>query len=385
MKRKVLIYGALGAALTAGAVALFLFFFERVEEQVDVPPGRAARANAFLAAERLLNALGLPATSVSGPIRRPPADHVVVLAAPRRTFGPDRARWLLEWVEEGGHLILAPKAPEDEDEDEDRDSKNDAKAPKEDRDLLLEALGVTVDRTPQGEAAVLGLHAARGAPARAVSVAPSPRLAAAQEPQFADGPGGGAVMRFRRGEGWVTVLADAAFLTNEHIGEHEHASFLWSLVTTPSRPAGVWLVYRDQLPGLRQLVAERAWAALVSAVLALAAWLWSRAARFGPPLAPPPAGRRSLREHLEATAEFLWRRGQAETLVASERQAVLHAVRRQHPAWAALPENERMRYLAELSRVGGAALVLALEGPVDDDPDSLLRTVATLEDVRRSL
>lgn len=384
MKRSALILGALGAVLVVALVALFLRYFERVEDEVEVPPGPAARANDFLAAERLLNALGLPAESVRGPVRRPPLDHVVVLATPRRTLGEDRARWLLDWVADGGHLIVAPRGRA-ADRDETDDDEGDAEAAPEAPDPLFAALGVAVDRPASGEAQVLRLRAGPDAEPRAVSVAPSPRLAASAEPHFADGPGGGVLARFRRGEGWVTVLADAAFLTNRRIGEHEHASFLWSLVATPSRPAGVWLVYRDQLPGLRQLVAERAWAALASAVLLTAAWLWSRAARFGPPLAPPPAGRRSLREHLEATAQFLWRRGQTGTLVASERQAVLHAVRRQHPGWAVLPAKERLRFLAELSRVEGGALVRALEGPVDDDPEELLRVVATLEKVRRSL
>ena len=389
MKREHWIFAAVGVALAGVLAAAFLVFFERVEEEITTPPGPAARVNAYLAAERLLAAMGL--------VRLPPPDHAIVLVTSRRTLGADRVRWLLDWVELGGHLIAAPRRLEDEAEDDGDDEAEDEpedggpeagedEAPQDEPDPLFAALGLELELTAEGEAETLRLAAGPGAPPCEVSVARSPRLVAAgAEPQFAAGPEGGVVLRLRRGAGWVTVLADAAFLSNSRIGEHEHARFLWSLVNTPVVPAGVWLVYRDRLPGLRQLLFGRAWTVLASGALLLAAWLWHRGARFGPLLAPPPSGRRSLREHLGATAEFLWRRGQTAALVASERQAVLHAVQRQHPTWGELAERERISYLAELSGVSGGVLAQALEGRVGDDPAELTRVIATLEKVRRSL
>jgi len=358
---------ALGGALvvTLGA-ALFLLFFERVEETVETRPGAAARANGYLAAERLLNALGVEAKSVRGPVRLPPTDHVLVLVTPRQIFGAARVEEILDWVARGGHLITAPRA-----------------AGAEGEDLLLARLALAVSVPEEKtEAEVLSLAPVRGAATLKVEVGAA---------RFATTPGdaeltaGDVLARYRWEKGWITVLADASFLENDRIGRHQHARFLWSLVTAPWRPAGVWLVYRDRVPGLRRLLVGRAWMALVSAALLLAAWLWVRGARFGPPLPPPSTMRRSLREHLEATAEFLWRQGHGEALVAGERQAVLHAAARQHPAWVGLPEREKIRYLAELAGVPGGVVAEALDGAVADEPIAWTRTIATLEKVRRSL
>lgn len=354
-----------GAVVAAGAV-LFLLLFERVEEEVETGPGPAARANVYLAAERLLTALGVEAKSVRGPVRLPPVDHVLVLVTPRRIFAESRVDELLAWVARGGHLITAPHAPDSEGED-----------------WLLTRLALSVSRPEEeGAAEVVSLSPAHGAAPLRVEVGGS-RFAAA--PDDAELAAGDVLVRCRWEKGWITVLADASFLDNDHIGRQDHARFLWSLVTAPGLPAGVWLVYRDRLPGLRRLLVERAWMALASAALLLAAWLWARGARFGPPLPPPSTARRSLREHLEATAEFLWRQGHGGALVAGERQAVLHAAARQHPAWVELPEREKIRYLAELAEVPRGVVAEALDGAVADEPVAWTRTVAILEKLRRSL
>ncbi len=380
MTRRTWIAVAIGVALLGVAVTFFLLAFERVEEEIETGPGPAARANPYLAAERLLGRMGLTAESVRGPMRLPPTDHVLLLLTSRRTIGPERTRWLLDWVDRGGHLIVTPKSLPEGDESED----GEAAPAKEEPDPLFAALVLTVDRSGEGEAEVLGLATTAGEATREVSVARSPRLVTDEgEPDFTDGHG--VLARYRRGEGRVTVLADVSALSNDAIGDHEHARFLWSLVTTPVAPAGVWLVYRDRMPGLRHLLVKRAWMALVAGALALAVWLWYRGARFGPLIEAPASGRRSLREHLEATAEFLWRQGKAASLIESQRQAVMHAVRRQHPSCVDLAHREQIKYLAELSGVAGGALARALEGRVTGEPGELTRVIETLEKVRRSL
>ena len=376
-----------GVLVVAAGIGLFLLLFQRVEEEVELGPGPAARVNPYLAAERLLTALGVETKSVRGPVRLPPADHALVLVTPRQVFGAARVEQLLAWVGRGGHLITAPRAPGAEGEDlllsrlalalalpaagaEDEEAEDAEDEDAEDEDAEDEDLEV-VSVAPAAGASPLDVEVG------------APRFAAASED--ADFAAGDVLVRYRWEQGWITVLADAAFLENGRIGRHDHARFLWSLVTTPQRPAGVWLVYRDYLPGLRRLLVARAWMALASAALLLAAWLWARGARFGPPLPPPAAERRSLREHLEATAEFLWRQGHGGALAAGERQAVLHAAARQHPAWVELPEREKIRYLAELAGVPGGVVAEALHGEVSEEPAAWTRVIATLEKVRRSL
>ncbi len=366
LRRPTLVVGLL-AVLLGGA---FLLLFERVEEEIETGPLGAARGNPLLAAERLLSRLGVPAASVRGPLRLPPTDHALLLLTSRRTLGPARAQRLLDWVDAGGHLILTPRA-----------------AAAEEADPLLAPLGVEVQRPDAKGTEVVSLRAAPGAGEHRVALPRGPRLAPGSTPPgYAAGPEDAAVLlRYRRQQGWITVLADAGALRNDQLGEHQHAAFLWSLATAPGRPAGAWLVYRDQPPSLGVLLARRAWMVLASTALLLAVWLWRRGARFGPMLRPPEAGRRSLGEHLEASGRFLWERGETETLVEGTRQALLRQAERRHPGWGELPEARRVKLLAELSGVPGGVLDGALHHPVDDTPDRLTRVVTTLEKVRRSL
>lgn len=370
-RRKWLVGGTIGLGLVA-LVAGFAALFEPYEEEVESGYSGAARTNPLYACELFFTRLGVPARSVLGTGRLPPTDHALVVVAPRRIFGSAQAERLLAWVAEGGHLIVTPRQG----------------TPATARDdPLLQPLGLTVEARPGAEPEVVRVRGRAGARDAEVTVAPSPRFTGtAESAQFAAGPEDGAVVtRFRHGSGWITALADAAFLGNDRIGDYDHARFAWELVTATRRPAGVWLVYRDLPPSLLGLLVGRAWLALVSATVLLVAWLWRRGSRFGPLLPEPPRERRSLVEHVRATGEFLWRHGQHRTLLASERQALLHRVGRRQPGWSRLPRKDLIRNLAKLAGVAPGTLSNALDGHPGGDEAAFTRAVAILERVRRSL
>src|SRR5207249_8444518 len=110
----------------------------------------------------------------------------------------------------------------------------------------------------------------------------------------------GPELTLRRGSGGVSAISDLEFITNGMIGELDHAKLLWRLVTVDRRPAGVWLVLSEASPSIAVLLLRGAWMPIVALILALLAWVWRKAVRFGPVLQPPPAGSRSLLEHVEA-------------------------------------------------------------------------------------
>jgi len=361
-----------GALVVALLVAVVLVFFERVEIEIETGYSGAARTNPLYACQQLLTRLGIPARSVSGTGQLPPPDHVLVLVAPRQVFGETRAKRLLEWVAAGGHLIVTPRLGTAEGRD----------------DPLLSPLGLSVEpREGEGDEKTVRVRAYPDARAAEVAVALSQRLeGAADQALFVAGAEDANLLaRYGRGEGFVTVLADAAFLGNAEIGERDHARFTWELVCATSRPAGVWLVFRDDVPSLGSMLVRRAWMALVSAAALLAAWLWRRGRRFGPLLEAPPSGRRSLAEHIRATGEFLWSQGEYPSLVASQRQAVLRQIERRRPAWLRLSKRERVRDLAELAGVPAGVLASALEGRPQGDEAEFVRMISTLEKVRRAL
>lgn len=375
MKSRAALFFALACVLLLGGVAwLFRGGFEKVETEVDVGYRGAARANPFLAAERLYTALGSPARTLPGaPRRLPPADHALLVVSPKRSFSAKRTRELLDWIGHGGRLVIAlDEAPT--------------------LDPILAHFGVRATgdaETDRRGTETVEIPLPGGGTGR-VEAAKAPRLkAGSKDPKF--------LLRFDEGEGRVTILSDASFLTNEQIGRLDHARVAWELLEgadpaadAKKPPRGVWIVLREDLPTLTGLLARHAWAASLSSLVLLGAWLWCAGARFGPVLPDPPRHRRSLLEHIEASGDFLLRAGRGEDLAQSARQALLRRIELREPEWAKLPPElaqhlaDHLRKVPGATRLPPARIESALLGPVNG-PADLTVTVQILETLRRSL
>jgi len=366
--RRALGIGLFVALLVALAALWASRNLERVEEEVELGYRGPAKTNPYLAAQRLFTRLGVPTeTGRAGTL--PPSDHVLLLLGPRRPMTRDRSSETLGWVAGGGHVVLT--------------------APGGDvADPLLQVLGLGVAASSgSGDEPVDA--AAAGEPPAPVRVPLSPRLT--------DATGGALrtvasargifLVAKRHGLGTVTVLSDSEFLTNRAIGDEAHARVAWSLLALDGGklPAGASIVFRDEMPSLLSLLLTHAWAAAVAGAALLALLSWQGAARFGPPVPDPPVDRRSLREHLDASAAWLFRRGQAATLVDAVRESLLHRLEVRQPAWARLSRKELVTRLAGPAGVPLARLDRALHEPVGADPHSFVTTVQTLEAVRRCL
>ncbi len=131
------------------------------------------------------------------------------------------------------------------------------------------------------------------------------------EPLYAAGFGDRTqFLQYEYGDGLITFAAELDFWHNDAIGRHDHAYLadrlidgdvvLLSAARTAPLPALIW----------------RAAPELVTALgLLLAAWLWHRAARFGPLRDSETAPRRALAEHLLASARYQWRQRQLAPLL----------------------------------------------------------------------
>lgn len=364
--------------LAALGTVWFLNNFERVEEEVYVGYQGVALNNPFLAAERLFTRLGAPARTLpSAPSELPPADHALLLLSPVRSVSAEQAEEIVAWVHEGGRLVVAlDDAPS--------------------LDPLLRRWGVTATdaaESEDGKPEVLQIPLRGNKPVNKPVLAKaeiprSRRLATTRDDAQIEirGDAGISFVRYAAGQGSVTFAADTTFLSNEGIGEHDHAALAWALVHGGSadRPAGVWLAVRDTVPTLAQLLARHAWMALASGAVLIAAWLWAAGSRFGPRLPEPAHDRRSLLEHIEASGEFLWRTGRGWDLVRDARQALLHRVEVREPSWVRLPPPELVRRLAAGSGLPAPRVDRALHGDVSFTSD-LVTILQTLEILRRTL
>src|SRR4029079_18406879 len=92
---------------------------------------------------------------------------------------------------------------------------------------------------------------------------------------------GAFLLTYTQGEGRITILASANFLTNRQIGRYDHARLAWHLLRSDPGVQKVTLVFRPDEPSLASLLVRHGWTALLPGLLLLAAALWRAGARLG--------------------------------------------------------------------------------------------------------
>jgi hypothetical protein len=387
--------------------------FELVKVQVPAAPRPEAAHDPFFAVRELYSRLGVATRRQVLHQELPATDQVLWFLADRNALRSWDREPLAQWVERGGHLVVSPDPLEDlwdsdddnvnEDENETVDSAEDdgsldSDAAQEWLEALyastpLEELALAVDtsRCPSlDDGETVGMEMAGGV--TTVRVFSCPLLDLSGDASLATGllAGGPAasLLRFRRGQGWITILSDPYPLENDLIGELDHARFAWELVRPAGvTPAGVVFVAAGYVhtPPLVALIARHGWPLLVSAALALAILLWSRGARFGPLRESRSVERRSLLEHIEATGAFFWDQRLAEVLLNSTRAALDRHALRVIAGYSTLDPPARLQSLAERTGLAPERLAAALERRSHEDPAEITRVIRTLEAARRSL
>jgi len=364
VSRRHLLPAIIGLVLLGVVVAL-VFQLSWQSQVLDLGfQGEAARNPLYLA-ERLLVALARQADGlrvVPERERLAPGD-TLVMNTPSYTLTRQQMNALLDWVAGGGHLISRV---------------HDEYDPYEDwgTDLLLDTLEIGVDGDGADDRDAAGQHS-RSATGLEVRFAGRLRLQpAADEALFRIGDESGAyLLQYGWGEGWLTVLTDLSVFDNERLMEADHAEFFWQLMGAGADSGSIWLQYTRQVPSLLELLLRHAWMPLLGGTLALAAWLWQRAWRFGPLLVSTEAGRRSLLDHVQASGRFLWRRQLAAVLLAAVRRRSQRRLARRVPGWRKLGDDERAVHAARLARLPLSEVRAALTA---DRTDDFLSTVQIL-------
>ncbi len=388
--------------LLAGGSALFFEACEKRSSELYTGFRGEARSNRYLAAQRLLEAMGAEVTvieDIEGLDELPgPRATLMVPVSRNETWSQERGAAVLDWVRGGGHLVTVTWSLWDEEE----------RAP----DFILDPIGIRQymwqspdpEEDPQEEDAETVEpegHGEEGPDEAVVAHAyfedRDEPLEISFDPWFyllLDGrqavwtiadANGTHLMTVPEGEGYVTVTTDDYWLANATIGLYDHAELLWRVAQRFGRDGAVWLVVGASYPGAWELLWRHGWTIVVSTALLAAAWVWLRMRRFGPVLPDEPPGRRSLMEHIEAAGRFQLRHRGERDLLDSARQAVLARVRERHPGWLKLTPRELHTRFAEHSGIPGERIDLALAYRTDRDPERFGQRIATLEKIRKAL
>lgn len=389
------------AAAALAVIAGGAYFFSRLEKVVEKQkfgPNAEARANPRLAALKLLSRFELTARTVRDPAILPVKGSVVML--PSKVYlDPSRVGRWRRWVEEGGILMLGldvspesrepllegvatvrkfePAAKADEAEELHHQVADPEKEPAHDEVGAADTSDPwTFGPLVGGESPELRLAM------RPKWVIPHDDFDRCEAGYYLDE--GGVVAIYRRGEGYLVLLADDSIFDNERIAGADHALFLWHLVKYFGDPPEVVVVLGDRV-GLLAFLWREAWPLLVTLALLTLVFVWERAPRFGPLVERRPPGQRGLRAHLKAASAFLWRHHEQVALLEPLRAEVLRRARSAIPGWATFSHEKARAELARISHLAEPAIDAALRGDPGRDPRHFTSLVATLETLRKAL
>lgn len=345
--------------LLAGALGYWLsrHLVERTE-RVETPPGPEARSNPLLAATRLLERSGR-AVEASRERRLlhalPSTDDALVLYGVEPPRGDRQLDALVQWVGQGGLLVL------------DVAHLWQARGA-EARSPLLERLGVRVVETDQRGSDPVGVWVEDQDTPVTVGFRPRFRLlddgdAAVFGVVAGDGQGY-YLLDYEVGDGLLTVVNDLDMISNDRIGEREHAYFL-DVLLVGTQPA--WLLYDPLSPSLPALAWRHARAVLVTLALLIVVALWAANARIGPRLRAAGARRRDQRAHLVACGLFDALHRLDGERIAALRDAVEQEWMLRHAGLAALDRRGRAEWIARHGDEEVDDVFAALYGETHDD------------------
>lgn len=168
---------------------------------------------------------------------------------------------------------------------------------------------------------------------------------------------------YRYGLGNVTLIANLDhILSNNAIGDFDHAEFFWKLLQHFQPKGPVTLMTHLPIPDLFDWLVSSAWAASISGLVLLALWLWSVAPRFGGTVPDVPPARRELREHLNAIGRFVWRKEGLGRWLETARTAFRERLLIRQPAIAAMTPEHQADALARMTELPRQTILTALTG-----------------------
>ena len=360
-------------------IAWFLHTHYKASDEQYVGYQGEARYNPFLAAELFLQEADIEADSISSltPTDWLPdySDTILTRASESIALGDENLQ-LIEWVSEGGHLILLP--------------------PQETSttvEQFLMGFGASLveasadDESSQDEAAI------EDAPEEQfdyyLDLSSSYERIALQQPDsysatLSDDAGYIAVRR-SWGNGYITLIADDNFFLNSTLADYDHARLLLDVAAGYVEPGKVWFVLDAAFPGLWQLLWKNAFYLVIASACAIVLWLWSVIPRFGPAINPQPTDRRSILEHVGAAGHFAWRHHGTVTLANSSIEALIHDAEAKHPGISRLPPNAQAIQLANLSGIPAQRILDVLMNRSESRHREFTHNIQDLQKVRNRL
>jgi Domain of unknown function (DUF4350) len=356
VKKRAIIVVAIAVCAGLGAWA-FDALFESVTSKVWVGYRGEAAKQPFLAAERFLDAQGMPSERVGtlAALDAMAAHSTMLIGPGRQALTSDDSDHLLVWVSAGNHLIVAPEAVAIGDALLDRlEVRRDGgtqKSTGRKKSGSAEQQSTPDDTAPGcgGSERIAEIRLPGNPRTYLADIGRSPSLMF--DPHRMDfiwsGEQGIQITSLPWGEGRVTVMPIRMF-TNDRIGQFDHAALLHAVVGWRPGTVAVGFFERKDRRSLVDWIIEHALWVVVAATAMLLLVLWRAMVRFGPMASDPTMERRGLIDHLAAAGRFRWRTGDRSALLDAARAFAMEQAARSIPGFSQMSVDEQRERLRTL-------------------------------------
>lgn len=410
-------------------IAVWYFNLEWEEKEVDRGPTAEARRNPVLALQRLLEQRDMPVELVRGfaGLQRLQFDETevgpndtLVLLNTGRSLREAQVERLWQWMENGGRVLVTVDNPyfdmtaldsdplldrlglelvgdywsdlaDDEAEDDSDDPQteetesetaeqaetspltSEEEEPEVDRDLCTEPEVALPVSLPGQEDSDLLMEFVSGVAFADVETEAT-ALSYYGEDLF--------LVHQPVGAGEIFAVPSMAVLANSYIHCQDNAYVLWQMLRNSDK---VWLVINVDSPSFWRHLWQLSTFGCIALLCALALWLWHRVPRFGPILERKITGRRQFLDHIQASAQFLFRQQGNAALITPLREEILQKLRLRHPNFSQQPVDDQIAKVVKLSGMTRDDVHLALYRALPVPDPVFIDMVQRLQHLRNTL
>ena len=367
------VFSALLVVAVGVIVGVWYATHEEAERERYVGFRGEARINDYYGAELLIRELGFEAES--RPTLTPsewmpdPGDTLILELTAAIAIGDERNA-VLDWIHDGGHLILLPPnnsseatdsflaefslelvAPDATDED------NDPEDREYDNEYVVEPVWNMRDVALIGDtdAGVIRNNGLIFAARRTFS------------------------------EGYVTLLADGTPFTNSFLADGDNARLFADIVVGGLESGKVWITFEATFSPLWQIIWNAAPFVVVTTALFFLLWIWHAMPAFGPKQVIESASRRSIIEHIRASGVFTWQKHGGGHLMQGSTQALVHEAAAKHPGLSKRSTEEQARIIARITGMSAQKVMDALHGHPDPKHREFTNSMQKLQSIRKEL
>jgi hypothetical protein len=379
----------LGILITLAVIGLLALLATQMSfKEVSVRTSLKGEAlhNPFYAAIKFSEALGAEA-AWERVFTMPADDAVIVLSSWNWSLSRTRRERIERWVEAGGRLVVDTSLIGDLEGFAQWSGIAELAAKDKTRD--------DAETEPEVDQAVLGdfavpqkcstlLEDVSRHEIKVCGINPAHSLTSGRKIQWALRDGDKIeALRTRVGGGSVTVINASPFQRRDFFaGDHPQ---LFVSATQLHRGDSLLLLTEEKHASLLTLVWRFGMPVVLLMFAAIALGLWRATARFGPPIAPAEAARRSLAEQIRGTGQFALRFGGGQSLHVAALRALRDAAVRRVPAFDRLSSEERVTALSKHSGISADELGPAMFFSGQRSPHELRRAIGVIETARRRI